>query len=263
RDRRLVQRWAIDLALGAVHDSPWRDELILRGSLLLKTWYGPLARDPNDVDWVVASPGLEPDDPGGQDLIAGLVERLQQAAAAASHGDLQFAPDGIRWEEIYEYDQAPGMRITLPWNFAGHPPGETQLDFVFREELWTDPAPVVVPRFDGGDLTFQAATPEQSLAWKIQWLDGDETAKGQDLYDAVLLAERVRLPFELLERAFLLSQRGRWRRGRAPRRGLEMLEPLRKTQVDWNAFKRRYPTVRGESRDWIDRLIRALTPTVA
>src|SRR6185437_3459790 len=58
-DERAAARWrqartgALDYVLEAIADSQWADHLVLRGSVLLRTWYGQAAREPGDLDFVV------------------------------------------------------------------------------------------------------------------------------------------------------------------------------------------------------------------
>lgn len=46
-------RSAIDHILTLVGGSPLADVLVLRGSVTMLAWAGPLAREPGDLDWVV------------------------------------------------------------------------------------------------------------------------------------------------------------------------------------------------------------------
>jgi hypothetical protein len=145
------------------------------------------------------------------------------------------------------YD-TPGLRLTVPWHADGLAPGAIRLEFTLDEPLPDPPVRVPVPRADGGPPTVvAAASPELSLAWKLLWLltegggGGPGTARGKDLYDAVLLAELPGLrPFPRLLRTVL---------GRCP----HPVGPdaVRRCRVDWAGFP-------GAAADWLDRLVRAL-----
>ncbi|MFI6579501.1 hypothetical protein [Embleya sp. NPDC050493] len=52
-----ARRAAVDHVLEAVAGSRWVDDLVLRGSVLLKAWYGSTAREPGDLDFVVTPSG--------------------------------------------------------------------------------------------------------------------------------------------------------------------------------------------------------------
>ena len=48
-----ARRRVMDHLLRLVADSPWREGLVLRGSLVLTAWLGRVAREPGDIDFVV------------------------------------------------------------------------------------------------------------------------------------------------------------------------------------------------------------------
>jgi hypothetical protein len=52
----------LDHLLGLVAESSCADSLVLRGSLTMPAWVGPLARPPGDIDWVVPQPVVVPRD---------------------------------------------------------------------------------------------------------------------------------------------------------------------------------------------------------
>lgn len=75
--------------------------------------------------------------------------------------------------------------------------------------------PVAPEPAEVAGVLLPAAARELSLAWKPMWLVGDLYPQGKDLYDAVLLAERHRLPNALLQEVFrqageALSRTGTW-----------------------------------------------------
>jgi hypothetical protein len=113
---------------------------------------------------------------------------------------------------------------------------------------------VSVAAADGGCVSVRAAGPAQSLAWKLLWLMTDVYPQGKDLYDAVLLAERFRLPHHVLADTL--------RRGEvAPPATAAGL--TRDWQVDWDNFLVEYPAAGGDAAGWLLRLEAALAPTFA
>lgn len=58
-----ARRRVISHLLRAVAASQWKDHLILRGSVLLKTWLGTDAREPGDLDWVIVPATLNVTEP--------------------------------------------------------------------------------------------------------------------------------------------------------------------------------------------------------
>ncbi|MFD9128280.1 nucleotidyl transferase AbiEii/AbiGii toxin family protein [Kitasatospora sp. NPDC059571] len=112
---------------------------------------------------------------------------------------LRLDPDGFDTGGSWPYGDygTPGVRVTVPWHADGLPPGVLRLEFSWDEPLPEPPVAAAVPRADGGPPTVVAAAgPALCLAWKLRWLltegggDGPGAARGKDLYDAVLLAER-------------------------------------------------------------------------
>ncbi|MCF2527825.1 nucleotidyl transferase AbiEii/AbiGii toxin family protein [Yinghuangia sp. KLBMP8922] len=198
---RAARRRAMDAVLVAVAASPWAGSLVLRGSVLLRAWYGAAAREPGDLDFVVVPGTWAIDAPDTDRMIADLARR---AAHAAGGERLAFYPELARSDEIWTYERVPGRRLVLPWAAPGVPGGVVQLDFVFGEQLHAAPETYGIPLADGGAAEVLGATPELSLAWKLVWLLSDFHPQGKDLYDAVLLAESSSRPLshELMDRVF-------------------------------------------------------------
>jgi hypothetical protein len=265
-DPELRRRWhnarrrVTGHVLRAAAESSWPDHLVLRGSLLLKTWFGDDAREPGDIDWVVRPHSMKVNDADGVKLVDDLIRR----ASSPSPSGVRILADQVRVDDIWMYERAPGRRVVFPWEAPGLPIGIVQCDLVFGERLPVEPVDVTVSDGVGGVVSLRAATPELSLAWKLLWLETDTYPQGKDLYDAALLAERTTLSPELLRRVFANAD-------------LDQSLPTTDDfplhwNVDWEAFRAEYPHVRGEARDWQERLTAALrrsrlqrcqTPTTA
>lgn len=245
-----LRRRASDHVLRAIAESAWGDRLILRGSRSLRAWLGAAAREPGDLDFVADPPSARPADPDA-------VRMFEEIAAAvlarpAPHG-VAFDPAGVATDDIWTYERAPGRRVVFPWRGDGLPGGAVQVDVVFGEELSEPPRQMSAPAADGGCVSVRAAGPAQSLAWKLLWLATDMHPQGKDLYDAVLLAERFRLPFEILDATL--------RRGDAGPTPSTAAGLTRGWNVDWNNFRAEYPGVSGDATGWLLRLEAALRPT--
>src|SRR4051812_47585851 len=50
---RAARRRVMDHLLHIIATSEWREYLVLRGSMLIKAWFGEDARDPGDIDFTV------------------------------------------------------------------------------------------------------------------------------------------------------------------------------------------------------------------
>lgn len=249
---RAARTEVMDHLLRVISTSRWNDCLVLRGSLLMKAWFGDAARDPGDIDWVVRPADIGIGDIRAEELLDGLLGLVSEQPRA---GEATITAGEIAIDEIWTYERVPGKRIVFPWTAGDLPVGTVQMDLVFGEELAVDPELTSVPANDGGSALMWTATPELSLAWKLLWLVSDHYPQGKDLYDATLLAEGTPLRLEILEQVFSASEYPLDLESK-PR---FMYEEV----VDWDNFVLEYPSVRGTAEDWLDRLSAALSPTFA
>ncbi|SDX06306.1 Nucleotidyl transferase AbiEii toxin, Type IV TA system [Amycolatopsis xylanica] len=231
---RAARRAAMEHVLAVVAASPAAKNLVVRGSVTMRAWFGDAAREPGDVDFVVIPPGM-PD----YDVLDAVV-----AAVAGNPGPL--LAEGVTREEIWTYERVPGQRLVFPFE----PGGSVQLDFVFGERLPVPPEPLEVRP----GVTMLAATPGLSLAWKLLWLATDMYPQGKDLYDAVLLAEHSTVSLALVIELIESERKALGERG-------DLFSPgeVLKWDVDWTNFVSGYPSVTGGVDEWKRRLEAALT----
>ena len=251
---RDARRRAMEHVLRLIVTSPWRENLVLRGSLLMRAWFGDAAREPGDLDWTILPETIGVADAWAAEFFTDLVGRIA-VNQSIENSDIQFGVKGIATDDIWTYDRAPGKRIVVPWLVPGLPVGAVQCDFVFGEALPTPPVETTIPAAAGEAIVARTADLQSSLAWKILWLQTDMYPQGKDLYDAVLLAEHATLPYDVLMAT--LRRGGEFRDGE--------LEPdfAMKWTPDWANFLLEYPHVGGEAKQWQERLTRALAPTFA
>lgn len=254
-DRR---RWyearasVIDHVLRTVAASPWRERLVLRGSVLLHAFIGEKARTPGDIDWVVLPAQLKSDDAQTDAMLEELTARLLGEPIA---GPAHLHAEPIGRDEIWTYERADGIRLSFVWSVEGLPAGTIQLDFVFGENLPQEPGITAVPAASGEPIYLLAASAELSLAWKILWLETDSYPQGKDLYDAVLLAEHTVLSMDLLRQVLEMNQD--WiLQGR-----VFGMAGVMEWQIDWENFQREYPWVQGDLDSWRQRLIQSVIVT--
>jgi hypothetical protein len=183
-----ARRRATDHVLRAIAESRWGENLVLRGSRLMRAWFGDVAREPGDLDWVVRPATILLSDPRSTELLAGLTEAVSTRPAPQG---LTFLPDTVVEDDIWTYERAAGRRVVFPWRAPELPGGAVQVDVVFGEEFFELPEQMSLATADEGEVTLWTAGLGQSLAWKLLWLETDMHAQGKDLYDAALLAERV------------------------------------------------------------------------
>ncbi|WP_354637494.1 nucleotidyl transferase AbiEii/AbiGii toxin family protein [Kitasatospora camelliae] len=251
-----ARRHAMDLLLAAVADSPWAGHLVLRGSVVLRAWYGEAAREPGDLDFVVVQQDWRVE----EDHTADLLDGIASAAEAASRGSVRFRAAEAVSEEIWTYERVPGRRLVLPWHADGVPGGAVQLDFVFNEPLRVTPEPVHLPALDGPGARLAAATRELSLAWKLMWLVTDMHPQGKDLYDALLLAESTPLRYRVLRDVFA---DGEAHYAEHPVDADTITALAARLAQGRQHFEREYPQLAAATADALPRLAAALAPTFA
>jgi Nucleotidyl transferase AbiEii toxin, Type IV TA system len=245
-----LRRRATDHVLRRIAESPWGDDLVLRGSRLSRAWIGDEAREPGDLDWVVDPPSTGPSDRREISLFHGLFEAV---FAPPGPTGVELVTGEVAIDDIWTYERAPGRRVVFPWRSPGLPGGAVQVDVVFGETLAEPARWESVPVADGGCVSIKVASPAQSLAWKLLWLETNTYAQGKDLYDAVLLAERFALPAAVLEQTLRLGGEGPM-----PSTAAEFVGDW---DVDWDIFRAEYPWVVGDLSPWLARLVTALGPT--
>ncbi|MFJ8439647.1 nucleotidyl transferase AbiEii/AbiGii toxin family protein [Kitasatospora griseola] len=241
-----ARRTAMDAVLAAVAASPWADHLVLRGSVVLKAWFGDAAREPGDLDFVVTPADLMLDDPRTGDLFDDLTR-----AVCATTGPVRFVAERTAAEDIWTYERAPGRRLMLVWTADGLPDGAVQLDFVFNEDLPLPAEPLEV----APGAVLNVAGRELSLAWKLLWLATDRHPQGKDLYDAALLAGSTRLRYTVLRDVFVT--------GEAHYADDPIGPDSVPAETEWVHFATEYPQLAGEESDHARRLTDALAPTFA
>lgn len=206
---RAARREALGHVLAAVSESPWADDLVLRGSVLLRAWYGDAAREPGDVDFVVLPPGLHARDHWSRRILDGVERAVTHRTRFA---DVEVVGSAAERSELWAYSDSPGVRLSMPWRSEDGPHGTVQADFSFGERLPVEPDVVLVPVPGGPDdldgtegagasreVPLRCATPALSLAWKVHWLLTDDAPRPKDLYDAWLLAGHVGLDANLVD----------------------------------------------------------------
>ncbi|WP_278264155.1 nucleotidyl transferase AbiEii/AbiGii toxin family protein [Nocardia sp. AG03] len=254
RTWRTARRAALDHVLAGLADTPWAERVMVRGSVLLRAWFGEDAREPGDLDFVVLDPTWTLDDPR---TAAAFDEIAAAATARAAQPDstVRIDPAAAVSDQIWTYDRVPGRRLLLPWSSIepGVPGGSVQLDFVFGEQLPEPPVRTELARLatPGPATILLAASPRLSLAWKLLWLATDIYPEGKDLYDAVLLAEHTDLPPALFRAVTADADDGPWVADFAD--GATWAQA-----ADWPEFAKDHPLLVDEHDAYVWRLATAL-----
>ncbi|MFB7852120.1 MULTISPECIES: nucleotidyl transferase AbiEii/AbiGii toxin family protein [unclassified Streptomyces] len=254
-----VQHWP-EAAHGAAAPELWTDEECHETA-----GARPLLA-PEGLRWIESEElddSEESDGSGGCEDFGGMYaprSALAEVVAALTAGPpppegIRIDPDRVRADDTWMYREyeTPGVRVVVPWQADGLPPGELGMDFARDERLPRAPVWTACPRGDGGPPTpVRTADPGLSLAWKLLWLAEDQEAEGRsatkDLYDAVLLAEH---PATRLSLRLLRTVLGPHAEGFTPRTVLDW-------PVDWAAFHAAHPWVDGGPDRLRERLADAL-----
>lgn len=249
--RRRVMTHLVDIAVAG----PRMDQLVLRGSLALKSCLGHEAREPGDVDWVVQPWSLGWDGTEERSFVNAIIADVR---GASTIGDIHINQEAIDHSEIWTYDQTPGHRISFPWQCGDLPPSEIGMDFSFDESLHDSVIPGEIMFEKGTGTEVVMASMEESLAWKIRWLIADQYPNGKDLYDAVLLTERTVPSPDLLHS--VLAGAELWEsectEDKLPFAWKDA------SLLNWDRFLKEYPWVQGTAQQWCDRLFAAMRPTI-
>lgn len=233
-------------ALKAVADSPWRERLVLRGSVLSQVYLGEHARVPGDIDWVVRSDDIEA---GSAEAAAMLDDLIARMAAQSKGAAVRLCVDWVTRSDLGDYESTQGRRLGVEWRLDGSVEGELQLDFAFGEALPEPPVPVRIALSDGSHISLLGVSAELSLAWKLLWLRTDAKPRSEDLYDATLLAESARVSEELWQRVWRAHADSA---GRPP----ASLSDITIRWVDMGLA--RCPDLDGDVEAWVRRLRTAL-----
>ncbi|MFG2101020.1 nucleotidyl transferase AbiEii/AbiGii toxin family protein [Micromonospora echinaurantiaca] len=235
--RRAAMRHLIDV----IADTPWAQQLVLRGSVTMSAWFGAAAREPGDVDVVVTPFSMSIRSDEATAMFAGILSALRARPGAGLN------PELVQTSDIWTYERADGRRLVIPFTTDDELTGSVQADFVFNEHLDLEPVTI---RLDGVHRPVRAAGPAQSLAWKVMWLATDMYPQGKDLYDATLLAEHTTVDLRLV-RDLLRPELG----GEADDfTAASVLD----WKVDWDNFTAEYPGIAGNAAVWRRRLAHAL-----
>lgn len=251
-----MRQRVIDSLLTTVAGSSLGSDFVLRGSVLLKSWFGESARPPGDIDWVVLTNVTDLESYYIRKMFESLVEMIRTSPEIEG---VKLLSDDIVTEDIWTYERAPGRRIMVPWRVDdGSDGGAVQMDLVFGESLLEPFEVIDYTMWDGRTMKLQGVSRELSLIWKLVWLQTDTYPQGKDLFDAVLLGEHATPSLELLTAGLIHADPWYAR----PGNGIGP-EFMLRWEVDWDSFIEDYPDVQGTSFDWQTRLWNALKPMFA
>lgn len=251
-----LQRTGLEIALRAIAASPASNNLILRGSVLMQSWYGDKARAPRDIDFVVTPMQIDKKSARAQHLRQTLIKSVVESPE--SNG--RFSEQRLRITDLWTYTDAVGSRIVFYWQQDGLPWNAIQIDLSFEEPLLDELVKRPVAVRDGmAPIDFYIIGKAHALASKLFWLQVEEAPRTKDLQDAVLLAEALVLDRELT--SLVINESARRMLAPHERTNLTtdfdaVISRLESAAISWQGFQH-------EDREWLNAQLQRLAIALA
>ena len=231
--QEILQFYAMERFLYRLSRSPFADQFVLKGALLLAAWKAPQARPTMDIDLAGRT---------GNSL-----EHIAEAMSAVCHqpseGDgIEFLDKTIETTRIKEGAEYEGVRVRLEATLA-KARIRLQIDIGFGDVIVPAPVSLEYPTLlDLPAPVIRAYSKETVIAEKLQALVtlGLLNSRLKDYYDIALLARLYAFDGEQLLESLLATFRHRGTLFEAKPVGLTgtyARDPARATQ--WRAFVRR------------------------
>ncbi len=225
--------------------------LVLRGSLLLRHWFGERARPAADIDLEC----FERVRGGRGDRFTSLIDHCRGLCCFATmrpawvnrafveFDDIEVPEDG---HSLWDYG-TPGQRFYAGWIWHGRADQEGRMQLDLAESRSYDlseisVADVPLVSLDGSSFRFPSYTPEMMLAAKLSWLlrsfrwhpSGERSkpewnGEPKDLYDVHLLLTKTDLRADVFQKSLLAVGR--------------------EDQLDWNSLQFLFDMKRVEMTD--------------
>ncbi len=174
----MMQNYLLERLLERLSRSEWRDNVVVKGGMLISSLVGVASRTTMDLDTTIR----------GFDLThESAAEVFRQIAAVEANDDWQFEFD--RTEDIRETDDYPGIRVHLK---ANYPPMSVPLtiDVTTGDKITPGPVEYDYPMlFNEGNIKLMSYPLETVLAEKLETLvsRGVTNTRPRDFYDVHIL----------------------------------------------------------------------------
>ncbi len=157
----LIQLHAMEGILKRLSHTEYKDEFVLRGSLLARHWFTPFKWMPSDIDFML--PKALP----AKDLLKKIITILNVRNIDDS---LFYDATAISYEVIWAETDKPGLRLIIPTRLTGYDKTlKCQIDISYGDPV------VPTPKF----AEFSCLLPDQSILIKCV---AKETSAGWKLY---------------------------------------------------------------------------------
>ena len=233
--QELMQYYAMERFLYRLSVSPYADQFVLKGALLLRVWQAPLARPTMDIDMLGRVSNEEQSIPG-----------IIREIIAVEHCDdgIDFDPASITVEPITEGAEYKGQRV----KFRGVLDAARiiiQMDLGFGDRVYPDPSRQRLPSlldFPEPELYCYCYSRESVIAEKFEAMIklGILNSRMKDFYDIWMLSRQYDFQGNSLCEAMGQTLK---------QRGTELVMPVAvfsgdfidAKQVQWKAFRKRLP----------------------
>ena len=174
----LMQSYLFERLLERLSKSKWRDNVVIKGGMLISSLVGVASRTTMDLDTTIT----------GFTLTRESAEKVFREVAAIDADD-DWAFEFDRTEDIRETDDYPGIRVYLK---AAYPPMVVPLkiDVTTGDSITPGPVAYDYPLlFDGGSIRLMSYPLETVLAEKFETVvsRGVTNTRPRDFYDILLL----------------------------------------------------------------------------
>jgi predicted nucleotidyltransferase component of viral defense system len=193
-----LQRYVAERFLYRLGASKYRQQLVLKGAMLLPMWGGDLYRATRDVDLA----GYMPDD---ADAVTATFRDL--CAVASPDDGMTFVPESVRVEPIRESGQYHGLRVKLVAQL-GNARLTLQVDVGFGDAIVPPATDGEYPTLlDGAAPRIRAYPPETVIAEKLHAMVtlGTVNTRYKDFYDVYSLSRSLSFDGAILRQATIAT----------------------------------------------------------
>lgn len=187
----LHQLYALEGFLARLTQSPYSNQLVIKGGILLAAY--DVRRPTRDIDVQGQRISLETDD---------IVRMMREIAAIAVDDGLEFDTETATASPIRDEDEYGGIRVGLTGRLASARLS-LHIDINVGDPIWPRPQPVTLPRLLGGELHLIGYPLPMILAEKIVTAvqRGTANTRWRDFADIYTLAQHHRVMGSDLESA--------------------------------------------------------------
>jgi len=229
----VLQYFALERFLYRLGVSPYRDQFVLKGALMLTVWRAPLARPTRDIDLLGRT----------ENSVGHIVSLIREICLQRAPEDgIRFDAENITAERIAEATQYEGVRVRFS-AYLGQARVPMRIDIGFGDPLVPDAFPIRLPTIlDFPAPTLQGYSRESAIAEKLQAMIylGEINSRMKDFYDIQMLAAHSTFEGTVLARA--IRETFRSRHTAIPRHPVAFSNTFSRSpekQSQWSAFVRR------------------------